>query len=188
MPIYPKYDTNGVDKNGDRFSSLDILNAFVASMIHDFQHPGVTGPFLKKTNHAITTEYDQPYMENFHYHEAMRLIMSDKEDANIFKSLDIKTIQLCMLGMCKNSICKLVLSTALSEHYSFIDSFKQQKQQGISISLESHRQSILELAIKVYFYFSNLQCADVSNPAKEFEVYKNWISRIITEFHTQGNS
>ena len=32
-----------------------------------------------------------------------------------------------------------------------------------------------------------LKCADISNPAKEWPLYKLWIGRLFREFHAQGD-
>lgn len=142
-------------------------------MLHDYLHPGVTSQYLKDTKDSIFTRYQDPYLENFHYHEAMLMINAKNNKNNIFAKMDKKTALLS-----KRTICELILSTALSKHNSFLSSFREQVDKGLELEKFGNRLLLLKLAIK---------CADVSNPAKKLELYRNWTIRITDEFYAQGD-
>ena len=63
----------------DVFSSLEILAALFAALIHDVGHPGRTNQFLINTRHELALLYnDNSVLENHHLALAFKTMQVEK--------------------------------------------------------------------------------------------------------------
>jgi hypothetical protein len=67
-------------------STGDIAIGFLATFVHDYEHPGVTNQFLVRVKHPIAIRYsDRAPLENHHIAAAFNLMQ--KEEYNIFSHM-----------------------------------------------------------------------------------------------------
>uniref|UniRef100_A0A8C8HWT7 Phosphodiesterase n=2 Tax=Oncorhynchus tshawytscha TaxID=74940 RepID=A0A8C8HWT7_ONCTS len=155
------------------FTDLEILAAIFASAIHDVDHPGVSNQFLISTNSELALLYnDSSVLENHHLAVGFKLLQ--EENCDIFQNLTKKQRQSfrkmvidIVSGMDGWLASKLLVET------------KKVTSSGVLL-LDNYNDRIQVLQNIVH-------CADLSNPTKPLQLYRQWTDRIMEEFFSQGD-
>ncbi|XP_053868427.1 LOW QUALITY PROTEIN: cAMP-specific 3',5'-cyclic phosphodiesterase 4B-like [Malaclemys terrapin pileata] len=161
------------------FTDLEILAALFAAAIHDVDHPGVSNQFLINTNSELALMYnDESVLENHHLAVGFKLLQ--EENCDIFQSLSKRQRQ-----MLRKMVIDMVLATDMSKHMSLLADLKTMVEtkkvtsSGVLL-LDNYTDRIQVLRNMVH-------CADLSNPTKPLELYRQWTDRIMEEFFRQGD-
>ncbi|XP_078263619.1 3',5'-cyclic-AMP phosphodiesterase 4B isoform X2 [Rhinoraja longicauda] len=161
------------------FTDLEILAAIFAAAIHDADHPGVSNQFLINTNSELALMYnDESVLENHHLAVGFKLLQEDSCD--IFQNLTKKQRQ-----MLRKMVIEIVLATDMSKHMTLLADLKTMVEtkkvtsSGV-LQLDNYTDRIQVLRNMVH-------CADLSNPTKSLELYRQWTDRIMDEFFRQGD-
>ncbi|KAL4635025.1 cAMP-specific 3',5'-cyclic phosphodiesterase 4B isoform X1 [Arapaima gigas] len=161
------------------FSDLEILAAIFAAAIHDVDHPGVSNQFLINTNSELALMYnDESVLENHHLAVGFKLLQ--EENCDIFQNLSKKQRQTL-----RKMVIDMVLATDMSKHMSLLADLKTMVEtkkvtsSGVLL-LDNYTDRIQVLRNMVH-------CADLSNPTKSLELYRQWTDRIMEEFFHQGD-
>uniref|UniRef100_A0A8C9YNL7 Phosphodiesterase n=1 Tax=Sander lucioperca TaxID=283035 RepID=A0A8C9YNL7_SANLU len=161
------------------FTDLEILAAIFAAAIHDVDHPGVSNQFLINTNSELALMYnDESVLENHHLAVGFKLLQEDNCD--IFQNLTKKQRQ-----SLRKMIIDMVLATDMSKHMSLLADLKTMVEtkkvtsSGVLL-LDNYTDRMQVLRNMVH-------CADLSNPTKSLELYRQWTDRIMEEFFHQGD-
>jgi len=154
------------------FKDLDYLAMYIAACIHDYDHPGVSNKFLVSVGDPLAQLYnDKSVLENHHCSAALKLL--NKPGCNFLDRLEKEKKR-----ELRETIIELVLATDLSNHFSYKTSFKQKLLDTMTCNTREDRLLLMQMLIK---------CCDVSNPTKSRNIYKGWISRVMSEFFSQGD-
>ncbi|XP_069794455.1 3',5'-cyclic-AMP phosphodiesterase 4B-like isoform X2 [Narcine bancroftii] len=161
------------------FTDLEILAAIFSAAIHDVDHPGVSNQFLINTNSELALMYnDESVLENHHLAVGFKLLQEDSCD--IFQNLTKKQRQ-----MLRKMVIEMVLATDMSKHMTLLADLKTMVEtkkvtsSGVLL-LDNYTDRIQVLRNMVH-------CADLSNPTKSLELYRQWTDRIMDEFFHQGD-
>ncbi|XP_060927622.1 cAMP-specific 3',5'-cyclic phosphodiesterase 4D [Limanda limanda] len=161
------------------FTDLEILAAIFASAIHDVDHPGVSNQFLINTNSELALMYnDSSVLENHHLAVGFKLLQD--ENCDIFQNLTKKQRQ-----SLRKMVIDIVLATDMSKHMNLLADLKTMVEtkkvtsSGVLL-LDNYSDRIQVLQNMVH-------CADLSNPTKPLQLYKQWTDRIMEEFFCQGD-
>ncbi|XP_028666799.1 cAMP-specific 3',5'-cyclic phosphodiesterase 4B isoform X2 [Erpetoichthys calabaricus] len=161
------------------FTDLEILAALFAAAIHDVDHPGVSNQFLINTNSELALMYnDESVLENHHLAVGFKLLQ--EENCDIFQNLSKKQRQ-----SLRKMVIDMVLATDMSKHMSLLADLKTMVEtkkvtsSGVLL-LDNYTDRIQVLRNMVH-------CADLSNPTKSLELYRQWTDRIMEEFFHQGD-
>ncbi|XP_053325994.1 cAMP-specific 3',5'-cyclic phosphodiesterase 4B isoform X1 [Spea bombifrons] len=161
------------------FTDLEILAAIFAAAIHDVDHPGVSNQFLINTNSELALMYnDESVLENHHLAVGFKLLQ--EEHCDIFQNLTKKQRQ-----SLRKMVIDMVLATDMSKHMSLLADLKTMVEtkkvtsSGVLL-LDNYTDRIQVLRNMVH-------CADLSNPTKSLELYRQWTDRIMQEFFQQGD-
>ncbi|XP_051971456.1 cAMP-specific 3',5'-cyclic phosphodiesterase 4D-like isoform X7 [Xyrauchen texanus] len=161
------------------FTDLEILAAIFASAIHDVDHPGVSNQFLINTNSELALMYnDASVLENHHLAVGFKLLQ--EENCDIFQNLNKKQRQ-----SLRKMVIDIVLATDMSKHMNLLADLKTMVEtkkvtsSGVLL-LDNYSDRIQVLQNMVH-------CADLSNPTKPLQLYKQWTDRIMEEFFSQGD-
>ncbi|XP_074550081.1 dual specificity calcium/calmodulin-dependent 3',5'-cyclic nucleotide phosphodiesterase 1A [Halichoeres trimaculatus] len=150
-------------------TELEIFAIIFAAAIHDYEHTGTTNNFHIQTRSDTAMLYnDRAVLENHHVSAAYRLLQDD-EEMNIFSSLskdDWREL--------RNLVVEMVLATDMSCHFQQIKAMKSLLQQPEVID----KPKALSLL---------LHTADISHPAKRWELHHTWTSSLLEEFFRQGD-
>ncbi|XP_055058908.2 3',5'-cyclic-AMP phosphodiesterase 4B isoform X2 [Misgurnus anguillicaudatus] len=161
------------------FTDLEILAAIFAAAIHDVDHPGVSNQFLINTNSELALMYnDESVLENHHLAVGFKLLQG--ENCDIFQNLTKKQRQ-----SLRKMVIDMVLATDMSKHMSLLADLKTMVEtkkvtsSGVLL-LDNYTDRIQVLRNMVH-------CADLSNPTKSLDLYRQWTDRIMEEFFHQGD-
>lgn len=161
------------------FTDLEILAAIFAAAIHDVDHPGVSNQFLINTNSELALMYnDESVLENHHLAVGFKLLQ--EENCDIFQNLTKRQRQTL-----RKMVIDMVLATDMSKHMSLLADLKTMVEtkkvtsSGVLL-LDNYTDRIQVLRNMVH-------CADLSNPTKPLELYRQWTDRIMEEFFRQGD-
>uniref|UniRef100_A0A673J436 Phosphodiesterase n=1 Tax=Sinocyclocheilus rhinocerous TaxID=307959 RepID=A0A673J436_9TELE len=154
------------------FTDLEILAAIFASAIHDVDHPGVSNQFLINTNSELALMYnDSSVLENHHLAVGFKLLQEE--------NCDIGQINATQASW------DCVLATDMSKHMNLLADLKTMVEtkkvtsSGVLL-LDNYSDRIQVLQNMVH-------CADLSNPTKPLQLYRQWTDRIMEEFFSQGD-
>eukprot|EP00462_Mataza_sp_D1_P018059 CAMPEP_0175139788 /NCGR_PEP_ID=MMETSP0087-20121206/11108_1 /TAXON_ID=136419 /ORGANISM="Unknown Unknown, Strain D1" /LENGTH=722 /DNA_ID=CAMNT_0016422859 /DNA_START=77 /DNA_END=2245 /DNA_ORIENTATION=+ len=158
---------------GDLCSAEELLAIIVASIMHDYDHPGRSNAFHVAIGHDRALLYnDISVLEN--HHVASLSFLLKKKDCDIFASLSRN----CRMQV-RKQIIDLVLVTDLAKHFSFVGEFKTKQAAG-TLTLENPecRTQILQMTLK---------CGDLGHAAKPLNLHTSWTMRVNEEFYAQGD-
>uniref|UniRef100_A0A8C5A927 Phosphodiesterase n=1 Tax=Gadus morhua TaxID=8049 RepID=A0A8C5A927_GADMO len=150
-------------------TELEILAMIFAAAVHDFEHTGTTNNFHIQTRSDTAILYnDRAVLENHHVSAAYRLLQED-EEMNILSNLskdDWRELRALVVEM--------VLATDMSCHFQQIKAMKNFLQQPEAID----KPKALSLL---------LHTADISHPAKQWDLHHRWTTSLLEEFFRQGD-
>ncbi|XP_062280697.1 cAMP-specific 3',5'-cyclic phosphodiesterase 4D-like isoform X1 [Scomber scombrus] len=161
------------------FTDLEIMAVLFASAIHDVDHPGVTNQFLINTSSELALMYnDTSVLENHHLAVGFKLLQEDNCD--IFQNLSKK-----QKDSLRKMVIDMVLATDMSKHMNFLADMKTmvetKKVTSLGVLLLDNYSDRIQVLQNM------VHCADLSNPTKPLEIYRQWTDRIMVEFFTQGD-
>uniref|UniRef100_UPI00358E0A17 3',5'-cyclic-AMP phosphodiesterase 4B-like isoform X1 n=2 Tax=Myxine glutinosa TaxID=7769 RepID=UPI00358E0A17 len=161
------------------FTDLEILAAIFASAIHDVDHPGVSNQFLINTNSELALMYnDESVLENHHLAVGFKLLQ--EKNCDMFQNM-LRKQWLSLRKM----VIDMVLATDMSKHMTLLANLKTMVEtkkvtsSGVLL-LDNYTDRMQVLQTMVH-------CADLSNPTKPIELYREWTNRIMEEFCQQGD-
>ena len=171
-----------------KLSDLDLFSIFFSAIIHDYGHPGLNNNYLIKTKDDLAIKYnDISVLENYHVSEAFNIILKNPKN-NIFENLSEDDYKLC-----RKTIIECVLGTDMTLHNNKYINFKRRLQlenikKGHNIDkLFMKLDRINAYNLKVEFLSLIIHAADISNPTKPLQIYKEWSQRCVDEFFKQGD-
>lgn len=161
------------------FTDLEVLGVILACAIHDVDHPGVTNQYLINTGSELALMYnDESVLENHHLAVAFKLLQDSACD--VFKPLSAKTRH-----RLRRIVIDLVLSTDMSKHMGLLADLKTMVETkkvtgsgALVLDSFTDRMQVLQ---------NMIHCADLSNPMKPLNLYRQWTDRIMQEFFEQGD-
>ncbi|XP_056270084.1 cAMP-specific 3',5'-cyclic phosphodiesterase 4C isoform X2 [Pseudoliparis swirei] len=161
------------------FTDLEVMAVLFASAIHDVDHPGVTNQFLINTNSELALMYnDASVLENHHLAVGFKLLQ--EENCDIFQNLSKK-----QRDSLRKMVIDMVLATDMSKHMNFLADMKTmvetKKVTSLGVLLLDNYSDRIQVLQNM------IHCADLSNPTKPLELYRQWTDRIMGEFFTQGD-
>uniref|UniRef100_UPI00358E5078 dual specificity calcium/calmodulin-dependent 3',5'-cyclic nucleotide phosphodiesterase 1A-like n=1 Tax=Myxine glutinosa TaxID=7769 RepID=UPI00358E5078 len=149
-------------------TELEIFAMIFAAAIHDYDHTGTTNNFHIQTRSDSALLYnDRSVLENHHVSAAYHLMQDgdmdillnlSKDDWREFRAL----------------VVEMVLSTDMSSHFHHIKTLKSALQQPEGID----KSKVMSLV---------LHTADISHPAKDWDLHNRWTFALMEEFFRQGD-
>eukprot|EP00325_Prymnesiales_sp_UTEX-LB-985_P034274 CAMPEP_0174722044 /NCGR_PEP_ID=MMETSP1094-20130205/37589_1 /TAXON_ID=156173 /ORGANISM="Chrysochromulina brevifilum, Strain UTEX LB 985" /LENGTH=680 /DNA_ID=CAMNT_0015922829 /DNA_START=74 /DNA_END=2116 /DNA_ORIENTATION=+ len=156
-------------------SPLDFFCMAVGAAIHDFEHPGYNNAFLVASKDPVAILYnDSSVLENFHISSAWRLMLKD-EACNPLAGFSNE-----QYTEARATMVYAILGTDMKFHFDHLTKFKTRVSAGAFV--EPDRKDVrLLLAMCMH-------SADVSNPAKGWDISSEWAVRVMEEFFQQGEN
>ncbi|XP_051990928.1 dual specificity calcium/calmodulin-dependent 3',5'-cyclic nucleotide phosphodiesterase 1A-like [Xyrauchen texanus] len=150
-------------------TELEIFAMLFAAAVHDYEHTGTTNNFHIQTRSDTAILYnDRSVLESHHVSAAYRLLQDDDE-MNILYNLskdDWRELRALVVEM--------VLATDMSCHFQQVKAMKNFLQQPEGID----KPKALSLL---------LHTADISHPAKHWDLHHRWTASLLEEFFRQGD-
>ena len=146
----------------------DYLAAFIACLIHDFEHPGYSNQFVVRTKHPLAIRYsDMNVLENHHLAAGFNILFN-YEKCNIIENMPYEEqIQT------RKFIIEAVLNTDLSKHFTLLTYLKTKL--SPSFPSESFEDRSLILSI-------SLRAANSFKVVREKHTFIKWMERLFEEY------
>jgi hypothetical protein len=154
----------------------------LAATIHDFQHPGYNNVFCTRSRHPLALRYnDKAVLEMSHVAGAYELIHSNPK-YNFFSAVGTDPTYQAI----REIVISTILATDMSTHFSELGQFKSRIQAGdfLKVDEESGQPKKED---KLLIMNVTLHACDISNPAKNSNLYLEWTGRVLQEFFAQGD-
>lgn len=149
-------------------TELEILAMLFAAAVHDYEHTGTTNNFHIQTRSDVAILYnDRSVLENHHVSAAYRIMQED--EMNILVNLNKDEWR-----ELRSLVVEMVLSTDMSGHFQQIKTMRHTIQQTEGID-KARAMSLI------------LHAADISHPAKTWELHYRWTMALMEEFFRQGD-
>lgn len=150
------------------FKKQDVFAIFVADIIHDYEHPGLSNQFTIRAKHPLAIRYgDISVLENHHCAAAFKVILENEEN-NIFENMPLETYQ-----EVRKMIINVVINTDLSKHFSLVTELKTKLGNNFPTDSFEDRQLILSLSLKV---------ADQFKVVRGTTSFFKWMDNMFEEF------
>jgi len=168
-----------------KLTDLDVAALYLAAIVHDYRHPGVTNGFLINTDNELAIAYnDKSVLENFHVSEAYKLIIKN-DTYNLFK--DLTSNERIVM---RKRIISCVLATDMAIHGAMVQRLKnlmilhsiQEGKNSEKIINPKEEFDSKQFVLNLCLHFS-----DCANPCREFKAYKELVIRLMEEFGRQGD-
>ena len=155
---------------GERQRAMALLIAFIAAIMHDYKHAGVTNKFLIDAASPTAIVYnDTSPLENMHAASAFKLLLDDRY--NFLKSFDKQDAR-----HFRNHVISMVLHTDMQHHFPLITRFKTR----LSTKWDQEDTTlVLQMVLKA---------ADLSHLTYDFSIHTEWVERLQEEMFRQGDT
>lgn len=167
---------------------LDNANKFsliFSALCHDLEHPGTNNIFQVNTESNLAIRYnDVSVLEN--HHCSLAFITLREADTNIFGSIPEPTKK-----QIRKEMISLILNTDMTLHFGLkaeLDDLGKRHH----LLIESYVPNVSAPVVlnekdRLILMKSLLHLADISNPAKNWEISKKWSDLVLMEFLSQGD-
>ncbi len=154
-------------------TALDLYCMILGAAMHDFEHPGFNNAFLVASRHDVAILYnDSSVLENFHISSSFKLMLND-EKANPFLGFTPE-----QYSDARSTMVASILGTDMKFHFDHLTKFKTRMGAG---AFDEPERKDVQLLLSMCMH-----AADVSNPAKRWELSSEWACRVMEEFFRQG--
>lgn len=163
-----------------------MLGLMLSALCHDVDHPGYNNAFQIATNSSLAIMYnDKNVLENHHSATAARLLrIQSNSILDILGNKGYREIRKIMI--------ETILGTDMAEHFRIHTNFQiiiqslqtRKLKYGIGDRETQEELSKERLALMTMM----LKMADISNPAKPFDISKVWSDNLLQEWFNQGDT
>lgn len=149
-------------------SSLELLAMLFAAMVHDVEHTGTNNIFHQKSQSTLSILYnDKSVLENHHVSVAFKTLRNPA--LNPFGRLSAAQFKTF-----RDIVIECVLATDMATHFNQVNELRSSTLVPSTIVHQDMMNTILH-------------CADISAPAKKWELHSKWTERVMAEFFAQGD-
>eukprot|EP01039_Chlorochromonas_danica_P001098 gene1098-1191_t len=164
-------------------NELQIFCTLIAGLIHDLEHPGTNNLYQINAGTTLAVRYnDLAVLENHHCARAFELF--NQPALNIFAALTSDQRR-----SARKYIIAMVLATDMSVHFSLKDEVENCVSRLIPLQQALPPDTTIKIEEKdaLTIMKAIVHTADISNPAKRWEVSRKWSDRVNEEFFLQGD-
>lgn len=156
----------------NRLEPVEKFCVILSSLLHDLDHPGKNNAYQVNASTELAIVYnDMSVLENHHSAMATRLM----KETNILRGVPAEQMRKLRTSFVDN-----VLATDMTKHFAIsgeLNGFINDEKR-----METFGPTDRQLVVKSILHF-----ADISNPAKEWAMSKEWSDRVSEEFLAQGD-
>lgn len=158
---------------GDLLNIIPLEQAacYLATCVHDFEHPGLNNVYLVNTQSELAIRYnDKSVLENHHVSSSFSVSLTEEYDIYA----DLAAVDFAKL---RAQMIEMVLCTDIVQHFAMLASFKSKFPTSKPI-LPEDKSICFQLLI---------HAADISNPSKPWNLCFKWTELVLEEFWGQGD-
>ncbi|KAK4879795.1 hypothetical protein RN001_007941 [Aquatica leii] len=152
---------------------LEAMAYLISCMCHDIDHRGTTNAFQNESGSVFANLYSSEGSVMEHHHLSQSLCILNTDDCNFLEALSYDDY-IYFLALMKDNI----LATDLANHFKLVDKQKQLLEKGYDKS---------DLDDKYILTCLLMNCADLSDQIKNWDVISVVAEHIYEEFFCQGD-
>ncbi|KAH3758970.1 calcium calmodulin-dependent 3 -cyclic nucleotide phosphodiesterase 1b [Pelomyxa schiedti] len=156
---------------------IELLSAVIASLIHDYGHPGLNNNFMTATMHEIALRYNllSP-LENMHVSESLQILLRSENNflAQIPKEEYLEF---------HRNVVTLVLATDMTRHIEITGQFTAK----LSAAGNTGERMLKSKVDHLLYLQILLKYADISAPSRKWNICERWAYCVRDEFFAQGD-
>ena len=161
--------------NGDvkkHFKKHDIYAAYIACLIHDYEHPGYSNQFVVRTKHPLAIRYsDINVLENHHLAAGFQILFN-YEKSNLIENMPYE-----IQREVRTLIIDSVLNTDISKHFSLLTELKTKLGNNFPTDSLEDRKLIMSVSLRIASSFKVV---------RDRLVFFKWMDFTFDEFNKQG--
>eukprot|EP01065_Artemidia_motanka_P050462 TRINITY_DN8645_c0_g1_i1.p1 TRINITY_DN8645_c0_g1~~TRINITY_DN8645_c0_g1_i1.p1 ORF type:complete len:1336 (+),score=465.64 TRINITY_DN8645_c0_g1_i1:81-4088(+) len=160
----------------EMLQEIDVLALMLCGVFHDVDHMGLNNSFHLKAETPLgllsSASGSRSVLEVHHCSVAIEILQN--EATNVLAPLTAEESKHVF-----KVLINTILATDMARHAELCADLTQFCDSGTPFdrSVQEHRIRAITFMMK---------CADISNPAKPFDIGKKWGIKVTEEFHTQG--
>ena len=155
-----------------KLDDIELASMLIGGACHDHEHPGFNNAYLVESKNEIAIRYnDVSVLEN--HHVASTFALFQQEKYNIFKNFEKADYK-----KMRSKIINCILATDMAKHFSEQSKFKSR----MAAEDFDPAGSDKDICMNIVFHL-----ADISNPAKSFDICLKWTELLYVEFFHQGD-
>ncbi|KAG2486853.1 hypothetical protein HYH03_014536 [Edaphochlamys debaryana] len=104
---------------------LRLLGAYLAAIVHDLGHPGLTGDFLVATSAPLVLRYNDRSPLELHHASAAFSLLAERPDLDALAPLGKE-----QRAALRKMVIELVLGTDMKQHFAMLSQFKAVRRSG----------------------------------------------------------
>ncbi|KAG2486839.1 hypothetical protein HYH03_014522 [Edaphochlamys debaryana] len=104
---------------------LGLLGAYLAAIVHDLGHPGLTGDFLVATSAPLALRYNDRSPLESHHASAAFSLLAERPDLDALAPLGKE-----QRAALRKMVIDLVLGTDMKQHFAMLSQFKAVRRSG----------------------------------------------------------
>ena len=162
--------------NGDVVKSLkrhDVFGAFIACMIHDYEHPGFSNQFIVRAKHPLAIRYsDMSVLENHHLAAGFSILYT-YPNCNIMENMAYDLQQ-----ETRSIIIDTVLNSDISKHFTLLTELKTKLGNNFPTDSIEDRTLILSVTLRIVSSFKMV---------RDKLLFYKWMEKFFDEFYKQGD-
>ena len=148
--------------------NVEMFAILIAAAAHDWEHSGTTNNFHVKTRSDLATLYnDASCLEN--HHAATLFAYLNEPRTNICCNMNLADF-----NRFRALVIEMILGTDMQQH------FKQMTKMNDFLNNNTQLEKAFTMTVI-------LHSADISNPAKPYNVHSQWTDKLLDEYFQMGD-
>lgn len=164
------YLTHGGALARCKFSNFDMACLYISAAAHDVDHPGNNNVYESKTKSKLATLYNDVSVLESH-HTATFFFLIEDDQCNIFDSMSKEDYT-----KMRKQIIENILYTDMTKHFQFMGEIKAMPTKEDYEPEGKHKPDLMKALV---------HAADIGNPARPFDIAKDWALKCLAEFFAQ---
>lgn len=149
-------------------NNVEMFAILIAAAAHDLEHTGTTNNFHVKTRSDLATLYnDASCLEN--HHAATLFAYLNEPRTNICCNMSLADF-----NRFRSLVIEMILGTDMQQH------FKQMTKMNDFLNNNTQLEKAFTMTVI-------LHSADISNPAKPYDIHSQWTDMLLEEYFQQGD-
>ncbi len=160
-------------RNSLGYTNIEVLSVILSCAAHDVDHPGNNNSYEINNRTLLSLTYnDKSVLENYHLFLFFNFLLNDSMNIySEFEDAQVKTIRKVFISN--------IIATDLLNHKNDLNKLSELTK---STNWDPKKQENKDFIQSQIVHF-----CDISNSAKPFPIYKQWVDRLFIEFFKQGD-
>lgn len=150
-----------------------MYGAFIACLMHDYEHPGYSNQFIVRAKHPLAIRYSDTSVLESHHLAAGFNILFNYPNCNIIENMPYDLQQ-----ETRTLIIDTVLNSDISKHFTLLTELKTKLGNNFPTDSIEDRTLILSVTLRICSNFKMV---------RDKMIFPKWMEKFFDEFYKQGD-